>query len=273
MTNEITKISAEEQKMLNQAFFGHCGWFFGVCNIYMGGRGFANGMIPALRYFYKDPDEFNENLNRHLELFNTHTIPEGLIAGLAIAMEKEKAEKGTVTGDSITSIKAALMGPLAGIGDSFFFNCVRVIVAGIAIGFSSKGSVLGPILFILFYGCTGILLKYWFFMTAYKSGTKLIEQAFSEGLIPLLTKAASIVGMTMAGAMIATNIRITLAFEPVINGAKVSIQGVIDQFMPGLLSIALWYVCLRAFKKGTSPTKVVLTILVCCIILAAVGVF
>ena len=45
---------------------------------------------------------------------------------------------------SIVAIKAALMGPLAGIGDSLLFSVVRVIAAGIGISFALQGSILGP---------------------------------------------------------------------------------------------------------------------------------
>ena len=74
---------------------------------------------------------------------------------------KERKEKGTVDADTIESIKVALMGPAAGIGDAFFFNCVRVIAAGIGIGLAAQGNLLGSIIFAVIYGvlsccCVGI---------------------------------------------------------------------------------------------------------------------
>ena len=48
---------------------------------------------------------------------------------------------------------SSFMGPTAGIGDAFFFNCLRVIAAGIAIGLCSQAnsgcSVIYPDLWML----------------------------------------------------------------------------------------------------------------------------
>ena len=68
-------------------------------------------------------------------------------------MEKERKE-GKVDEATIDNVKAALMGPTAGMFDSFWFNAVRVISAGIAIGLCSQGNFLGTILFVLLYGVT-----------------------------------------------------------------------------------------------------------------------
>ena len=43
------------------------------------------------------------------------------------------------------------MGPLSGIGDSFFWGILRVIAAGIGISLASTGSPLGAIVFLLLY--------------------------------------------------------------------------------------------------------------------------
>ena len=51
--------------------------------------------------------------------------------------------RSSVDDDTIENIKVALMGPTAGIGDAFFFNCVRVIAAGIGIGLCAEGNLLG----------------------------------------------------------------------------------------------------------------------------------
>ena len=43
-------------------------------------------------------------------------------------------------------IKTSLMGPFAGIGDSFFQGTIRIITFGIGLSFAQQGSILGPIL-------------------------------------------------------------------------------------------------------------------------------
>ena len=56
----------------------------------------------------------------------------------------ENFEVGT-----IDSIKTSLMGPLAGLGDSFFWGTLRLIATGVGTSLALQGNVLGPILFLL----------------------------------------------------------------------------------------------------------------------------
>ena len=48
-------------------------------------------------------------------------------------------------------IKTSLMGPFAGIGDSFFQGTLRIITFGIGLSFAKQGSVLGPILAVVLF--------------------------------------------------------------------------------------------------------------------------
>ena len=100
----------------------------------MEANGFTITMAPAIESIYKDDMEGKrEAYLRHQNFFNTHAVPFSFIAGLAYAMEKEHKEKNSIDGQTIESIKAALMGPTAGMFDSLFFNCLRIIAAGIGI--------------------------------------------------------------------------------------------------------------------------------------------
>ena len=39
------------------------------------------------------------------------------------------------------------MGPMSGIGDSFFLGTLKVIATGVAISLSKQGNIFGPIAF------------------------------------------------------------------------------------------------------------------------------
>ena len=78
-------------------------------------------MIPIIEKLYKDkPEEKAAALQRHLEFFNTTPHMVTLILGISTAMEEENALDENFDTSSINSVKAGLMGPLAGIGDSFY---------------------------------------------------------------------------------------------------------------------------------------------------------
>lgn len=61
-----------------------------------------------------------DGLKRHLEFFNTTPHIVTLILGINAAMEEENANDPNFDSAAIDNIKMSLMGPLAGIGDSFF---------------------------------------------------------------------------------------------------------------------------------------------------------
>ena len=269
----MAKLTSAEKSLLTKTFVRNSCIFFGSNNISMQGRAFAFSMLPVLREYYKDdPEEMRKSFVRYNELFNTHACMAGLIAGICVAMEKEKAQKGSVDGETISRIKTSLMGPTAGVGDAFFFNCIRVIAAGIGIGFASQGNILGALLFVLIYGGSYLVIKAFLLVQGYKVGTKLIDEAFKSGVIPIVTKLAGIVGMTMVGAMIATNVTINVVAKPVFNGAVVDIQAALDMIAPGLLSLILWFVLMKFVRKGINPVWLVLAVIVICVILAALGI-
>lgn len=268
--------SKDENKMLNRIFW-RSGFLFSSFNmVNMQGQGFAYTMLPAIDELYKDDEEGRiEAFKRHNGFFNCHAAVSGFIYGLVYAMEKEKAnnKEAGMDGGTITSIKTALMGPLAGIGDSLFFNTIRIIAAGIAISLCAGGNILGPLMFILLYGGSSLLTRYILIKTGYSIGADFIEKIFNSGILGMLTKAASIVGLVMVGAMVAGTIKINLALNWVMGETELSIQSILDGIMPGILSLALLYAVVKLLKKGQKATGIVLGLLVLCIVLAAIGIF
>ena len=188
-------------------------------------------------------------------------------------MEKEHKEKGSVDGATIESIKAALMGPTAGMFDSLFFNCLRIIASGIAIGFASQGSLLGAVLFILLYGVPQDIVRYFFIRIGYTYGTSFIDSVFNSGLMAALTKAASVMGLMMIGAMTATMLSVPLNLVININGAETNIGDVFNSIFPNLLGCILLFVLVSLIKKGKRPTQLVAGILVVALLGALIGIF
>lgn len=279
MDKNKTKLSAEEKSMLKKSFYYSWGTNMASSKVSMQSKCFAMAMRPGLDLFYKDdPEGERKAFYRHAsEFFNTHQVFLGLLVGISLAMEKKNAESqkngGQDIGETISSLKASLMGPTAGIGDSFFFNCFRVIIAGLCIGLSADGNPLGVILFILLYGCVLMICKYQFLKAGYSYGTTLISDMFEKGIVPIITEAAGLLGAIMVGALIASNVKINIALAPTINGATVSFQEMLDTIMPGLLSIILWGWSFSRIQKGWSATKLIFVIMGGCIVLALIGIF
>ena len=272
--NKAPKLTSEERKMLNKSFYFSLGTNMASSKVSQQSKCFAMAMYPGIEMFYKDPEDRKKAFYRHAgEFFNTHQVFLGLLVGICLAMEKQQSEhpEQDIT-ETISALKASLMGPTAGIGDSFFFNCYRVIIAGLCIGLSANGSLLGVILFVLLYGCMLLVYKYLFLTAGYRYGTSLITEAFERGIVPLITEAAGLLGAIMVGALIAQNVSISIALQPVIGGATIDFQGMLDSIMPGVLSLLLWGWSFSRIQKGWSATKLIFIIMGACVVLAFFGI-
>mgnify|MGYP004445716815 CR=1 FL=1 len=175
--------------------------------------------------------------------------------------------------NTIENIKAALMGPTAGTFDSLFFNCIRIIAAGIAIGLNSTGNVLGSVLFILLYGVTQSICKVLFVNWGYIYGTSFIDMVFSSGLMSALTKASSVLGLMMVGAMTAGMVNVPLNWVLTVGQASVNIGDVCNSIFPGLLGMGLLFFLVSLIKKGVRPVQLIIGILVFALVGALVGIF
>lgn len=105
--------------------------------------GFMYGMAPVLDKLYADDEERKkEAYQRHMEFFNCTPQLTPFIMGLAASMEEQNAnsEEGEFQTESISMIKTSLMGPFAGIGDSFFQGTIRIITFGIGLSFAQQGA-------------------------------------------------------------------------------------------------------------------------------------
>lgn len=75
-------------------------------------------------------------------------------------MEEKNSQQKNMDATAIDNVKASLMGPLAGLGDSFFWGTLRLIATGIGTSLALKGNILGPILFLLVFNVPHILVRW-----------------------------------------------------------------------------------------------------------------
>jgi PTS system mannose-specific IID component len=86
--------------------------------------GFAYAIDPALRALYAEPARRAEALGRHLRFFNCHPNMAAAILGGAIHHE-ERVAAGEEPGTAPLQYKQTLQGPLAAVGDGFFWTALR----------------------------------------------------------------------------------------------------------------------------------------------------
>ena len=239
----------------------------------MQANGFTIAMAPAIEELYAaDKKGKSEAYVRHNAFFNTHAVAFNFIAGLSYALERDAAQ-GKVPGKTIEAIKASLMGPTVGMFDSLFFNCLRVIGAGIGIGLCAQGNILGSLIFILFYGVSQSVLKWVLLKTGYTLGTSFIDTVYSSGLMAVATKAASILGLTMVGAMTATTVNVPLNWTLNIGDASLVVLDLFESIYPGILSVIAVCLMLALIKKGARPIWLIFGLIAFCMVGAMLGIF
>ncbi len=234
--------------------------------------GFCYSIIPVLSKFYTGKDLTNA-LKRHMEFFNTTPHISTFILGITSAMEEENARKASFDTASINGIKASLMGPLAGIGDSFFWGTLRLIATGIGTSFALKGNILGPILFLLVFNVPHLLLRYIANNLGYKLGTDLLTKLEQSGAMNMLTYGATVVGLMVIGAMTQAMIEIDIPLKIGSGESAMTITDVLSEIAPGLLPLAAFGIVFYLLKKGAKPVPILLGITVVSILGSLIGIF
>ncbi|MBV4439782.1 PTS system mannose/fructose/sorbose family transporter subunit IID [Clostridium tyrobutyricum] len=274
MSNLIKDIPKEERKLLRKTFWRSFTLYSAVSPAKQGGSGFCYSMMPFINKFYSDPKDRKEALVRHMSYFSA-TIPlSTFIMGLTASMEKENSIRDDFDTTSINAVKSSLMGPLSGIGDSIFWGVLRVIAAGVAVSMGQSGNVLAPIIFLLLFNVPAIIIKYYGTFLGYSLGSKYIERLYTSGLINILTKAASIVGLIMVGGMTSQMVIFKTTVQFKMGGTSVlNLQKMLDQIFVGIIPLGITLICFYLLKnKKVSVNALLIGVIILGILLSALGI-
>lgn len=99
------------------------------------------------------------------------------------------------------------------------------------------------------------------------NGMKFFADASNSDTIARITKVASILGLMVVGAMVATTVSFSITYEVGVEGAMTPIQTYIDQIMPCLLPAIAFFVMYYLLGKKIKTT----TILIFLIIFSCIG--
>jgi PTS system mannose-specific IID component len=135
--------------------------------------GFAYAIDPALRRIYADPARRAEAVRRHLCTFNCHPSTAAAIVGGAIHPE-ERVAAGAEPPGAPLEYKQVLQGPLAAVGDGFFWAGLRPFFGALAaVGTLALG---WPALVaaILAYNALHLWLRWSLFLAGYRSGDQVV---------------------------------------------------------------------------------------------------
>ncbi len=225
------------------------------------------GIGPLLRKIYKDDDEYVAALNNHFKYFNTMPWLANLVLGATLALEDKE---GISSLDAVQNIKVSLMGPLAGIGDTLFWTLLPTVMGSIAGYMALEGNPIGVILWLL-TNVIFICIRTQLMWVGYNEGTKLITKLGSR--ISRLTDSASILGLTIVGALSATVVTVKTPLEFNMGEINVSLASILDQIFPSMLSVLTVFVLYKLLgRKGMKTTTLIALVIVFSMICSALGI-
>ena len=271
---------AERKKITKKTLaksFHH--WYYGHLTCFsqehMQTFGYLTSMLPIVEELYKDKAEQKEAMQTYTAFFNTEPQLGALVVGITAGLEEARANGDAVDGETINGMRAGLMGPIAGIGDSLVVGTLIPVLLGIALGLSKGGNPIGALFYILVWN----VLIYGGMRFAYFKGYELGDKAVEFLVGPkgqALRKAISVIGGMVIGAVAATWVSVTSSLElkNADGEAFLKLQEKIDGVYPGLLTAGFITLCwwLMA-KKKVSPNLVMLLLVVIALIGVALGIF
>lgn len=292
MAEKITLSKADRQKVWWRSQFLQGSWNYER----MQNLGWAYALIPAIKKLYTKKEDQAAALERHLEFFNTHPYVAAPIIGVTLALEEEKANGTEIEDAAIQGVKIGMMGPLAGIGDPVFWFTVRPILGALGASLAASGNLVGPLLF--FFGWNAIRMAFlWYTQEfGYKAGSEITKD-MSGGILKDITKGASILGMFILAVLVqrwvSINFTVNLPGKQLSEGAYVvfpegavkgaelkgilgqalsgmsldqvqaqTLQGQLNSLIPGLMGLALTFLCMWLLKKKVSPITIIIALFV-----------
>ena len=288
MAEKLQLSKSDRQKVWWRSTFLQGSWNYER----MQNLGWAYALIPAIKKLYTSKEDRAAALERHLEFFNTHPYVAAPIIGVTLALEEERANGAEIDDTAIQGVKIGMMGPLAGVGDPVFWFTVRPILGALGASLAMAGNIVGPLLF--FFGWNIIRMAFlWYTQElGYKAGSEITKD-LSGGIIQKITKGASILGMFILAVLVErwVSIRFTVNLPStklsegayiefpkgnvtgtelqgilgkVADGLSLSpekantLQGQLNSLSPGLMGLALTFLCMWLLKKKVSPITIII---------------
>ncbi|MEA5026313.1 PTS system mannose-specific EIID component [bioreactor metagenome] len=228
--------------------------------------GFTYCIAPTLKKIYGDQkDQIADAMLSNMDFINTEPHMATFLMGLIMSLEEAGEDR-----QLIKNIRAGLFGPLAGLGDAVFWFTLLPISAAICCSLSQQGSILGPIIYILFWAAMAILPRIWLGQLGYRLGVGAVDTIRENAAA--ITKGAGILGVMVIGGLIPSYVHIAFSDSLVLFDV-VGVQSIFDAIIPNLLPLALVFGIFFLFKKkNMNVIQLILIIIVLSIVASFLGI-
>lgn len=188
---------------------------------------------PVLTRFYPEAEKRARPACEHAEFFSTHPYTAGVVLGMVAGMEADHATRGKPTREEILSARKVMAGPLAAMGEAFFWSTWRPFCLVAAVGAAlllPVGRGL-PLLFFVLYNGFHLYARAKGLSLGFRSRADIVSHLSGFRFQRWLQGGAWVGALSVVGALV----------------LAVSTGGVPQ----GSVAVALGSVIL--FRKGVSP--------------------
>ena len=248
--NKMVWLSCFLQASFNYERMQACGWLWGI--------------LPGLQKIHTNKEDLKASMAHNLDFLNTHPFLVTFVMGIVLSLEQNKADTKT-----IRSVRISAAGPLGGIGDALFWLTLVPITAGLTANMAMEGQIIGAILFLLIFNIVQFIVRFGLMYWSYGLGTKAVTLLTANA--KEFTRAASILGIFVVGGLIANYGSTTVRL--IVGETQINIQSLLDGVLPKLIPLLITLGIYALIKKGWTPVRCIVLILVVGIVGCAFGIW
>ena len=161
--------------------------------------GLLYALEPAWPHLYPQEEQRNAAMRRHLTPFNTHPYAAAAIVG-GILFHEVRLARGEGSAEDVLHFKRTLMGPLAALGDGFFWLSLRPATGAIGVALVPLIGVWAPLVFLLTYNLVHLGTRVWLFVIGYRHGSAVVTK-LAELKVPVWSNRLRGLAAAAAGGM------------------------------------------------------------------------
>jgi mannose PTS system EIID component len=163
--------------------------------------GLAYALYPALERLYPEKQDLETAVRRHLVFFNTHPYVAAAIVG-GVLYHEQRIARGEEPPDKVVAFKAALMGPLAALGDGFFWLSLKPATGAVCAALVPVLAAWAAVLFLFLYNLVHLTLRARLYLLGLTLGDRLVE-AVARANLPTRGARLRAVAAACAGGLAA----------------------------------------------------------------------
>jgi len=160
--------------------------------------GLLYSLEPALRELYPDEAARTLAVRRHLVPFNTHPyVAAGLVGG--ILFHEARVARGLAQPEEAMRFRHTLMGPLAALGDGFFWRSLRPAVGALSAALVPFIHGWSAVVFVVAYNLVHLTLRLRLFWLGWTLGDGLVARVSAVRLPTWSTRLRTVAAAACGG--------------------------------------------------------------------------